>query len=153
MGYDGAGGSSDCNDYGDDYGTDAGIGGGTMDDCPPEEPLGASPSRPVVKTEPATEPVSAAKAEESTAAPGDGSADAREAPTPTANRTVLQLVGCWSCAQNTPRVGSAVYLGAPTSRVRQRRDSPGRLTCALHSGVSSAMSCTSPVEHVHCRWD
>jgi len=86
-----------------------------VDDCPPEEPREASPSRPAVKTEPATEPVSAAEAGESACAPGDSTADAPEAPTPTANRTVLQLVGCCSCTQNTPSAGSAVYLRALTS--------------------------------------
>ena len=92
MGYDDHGGNDYNDDYNndniDDYGGDAGMDTG-MPDAPPPE----SPTRPGIKAEGAEEPVSTSKAEAATAARGNVS-DSAEAPTPTANRTVQQLVRC-----------------------------------------------------------
>ncbi len=90
MGYDDHGGNDYTNDYNDDYDNDHGGDAGMPDDPPLDEPQGASPSRAPIPVE----PVSASKAEEGTAAAFGSAIDSAEAPTPTPNHIVQQLVRC-----------------------------------------------------------
>lgn len=90
LGYDDHGGNDYNNDHNDDYGGDAGMDAGMPNDAPLDDPQGASPGR----APHSVEPVSASKAEEGTAAARSSANDSAEAPTPTPNRTVQQLVRC-----------------------------------------------------------
>lgn len=118
MGYADNGGNDYNNDYNDDYngdyGVDAGMDTDLPDDPPQDDARPESPSRPAVKAECIEEPPSTSKSEQGTGVPqGDV-----EAPTPTANRTVQQLVRCCTASAlaspppclPTPSVSCGLFL-------------------------------------------